>query len=70
MVKLDRTHEFGLITDKISEFYDRHDIEVTVTVEHRVMNHYEATATYQDKRLGTVKAHYTILLVAGQVVFQ
>ena len=71
MLEFDRSFEFGIITDKIAEFYDRHDIEVEITVEHRVMNHYEATATYEDRRLGKVKAHYTVLLKNGtDVEFQ
>lgn len=66
-----RNFERGIIKDKVAEFYDRLDIDVQIDVEHRVMNHYEVTATYTDKRLGTVKAHYTVLLKDGhRVEFQ
>lgn len=65
--------ERGIIKDKLVEYYDeRLDIAgVEVEVEHRVMNHYEATVTYTDRRLGKVKAHYTVLLHDGhRVEFQ
>jgi hypothetical protein len=66
-----RDFERGIIKDKVAEFYDRLEIDVVIDVEHRVMNHYEVTATYTDKRLGTVKAHYTVLLKDGhRVEFQ
>lgn len=63
--------ERGIITDKIAEFYDRIDIDVEITVEHRSMNWFDATATYTDKRLGVVKAHYVVLIKDGnRVEFQ
>lgn len=67
-----KAHNFerGIIKDKVAEFYDRMDVDVEIDVEHRVMNHYEVTATYTDKRLGVVKAHYTVLLKGVRVEFQ
>jgi hypothetical protein len=66
-----RNFERGIIKEKVAEFYDRLNIDVQIDVEHRVMNHYEVTATYTDKRLGLVKAHYTVLIKDGhRVEFQ
>lgn len=63
--------EKAMITDAVREYYDRvNDVDVEVTVEHRGMNWFDATATFTDKRLGTVKAHYTVLMINGRVVFQ
>lgn len=65
--------ERGIIKDKVAEYYDeRLDIlDAVIVVEHRVMNHYEVTVTYTDRKLGAVKAHYTVLLKDGhRVEFQ
>lgn len=61
--------ERGIIKDRIAEFYDRLDVEIVVT--HRSMNHYDATATFVDARMGKVVQHYVVLLKDGhRVEFQ
>jgi hypothetical protein len=68
---MEYTLEIGIIKDKIEEYYDGLDIEAEIEVVHRSMNWFDATATYTDKRLGTVKAHYVVLLKDGyRVEFQ
>jgi hypothetical protein len=67
-----KNFERGIIKDKVMEYYDRLDITVeSVEVEYRSLNHYEVTVTYVDRKLGTVVAHYTVLLKDGtRVEFQ
>lgn len=68
---MDHAFEYGVITDKIAEYYDRIDTDVVIKVEHRSMNWFDATATYTDKRLGKVVAHYVVLIKDGhRVEFQ
>jgi hypothetical protein len=68
---MDHEIEYSIIRDKIAEYYERLNIEVQVDVEYRNLNWFEATATYTDKRMGVVKAHYTVLLKDGhRVEFQ
>jgi hypothetical protein len=65
--------ERGIIKDKVAEYYDdRLDItDAVIDVEYRSLNHYEVTVTYTDRKLGTIKAYYTVLLKDGhRVEFQ
>jgi hypothetical protein len=63
------SHSFerGIISDKLAEYYDeRLDIvDAVIDVKHRDMNRFEATVTYTDKRMGTVRAHYVVVLHDG-----
>lgn len=62
---MDYSLETGIIRDKIDEFFERHDIEVEITVTPRGSDIFDATATYTDKRLGTVRSYYSIKLKNG-----
>lgn len=60
-----------LIADTVREWFDLNlDVDVEVTVEHRGMNWYDATATHTDKRRGKMVTHYTVLIRNGRVEFQ
>jgi hypothetical protein len=60
------------IEDAIRDFYDRKlDADVEITVEHRSMNWFDATAVHTDARMGRVVTHYVVLVKDGnRIEFQ
>ena len=62
---MDYSLETGIIRDKIDEFFERHDIEVEITVTPRGSDIFDATATYTYKRLWTGRSYYSIKLKNG-----
>lgn len=62
---MDHSFETGIITDKIDEFFDRHDIEVEVSVTALGSGLFNVTAVHGDKRLGTVRTYYSVRIKNG-----
>lgn len=65
-----KNFERGIIKDKVADYYDRLDIEPDlIEVTHRDGQVYNVTVTYQDRRLGIIKANYTAKLIDGFRVY-
>jgi hypothetical protein len=62
--------EYGIIKDKVADYYDRLDIDPDlIEVAHRDADVYNVTVTYTDRRLGIIKARYTAKLIDGYRVY-
>lgn len=62
---MNHSFEAGIITDKIGEFFDRHGIEVEVSVTAMGSGLFNVTAVYVDKRLGGVRTYYSVRIKNG-----
>lgn len=67
---MNHSFETGIITDKLEEFFDQHDIEVEISVTVRNgTDLFDATAIHIDKRLGIVRTHYVVRLDGNNLKF-